>query len=1036
MNIAEISVKNRVPVNLLLIVMIVGGIIGARSMSREVFPVVSIDRVAISTEYPGVSPEEIEQNLTIPIEKAIKGVRGVEHIESRSHEGISMIEAKLEPGRDLKAVAQDIRSRIERIRNFPSEAEDPVVLEIEFEAPVVQVGVSGPVREAVLRDLADDLEDRIDLIEGVSSIAFSGYRDREIWIEVDPDRMYALGIGIGEVIRAIRERNLDLAGGSLKGARQELLLRTVGEFRDIPEVEGMVVRRNPAGRHILLRDIGEARLAFEEEKNFGRINGARSITLSVTKTVAGDSITIMKEIDELVKTMRLDLPTGVEISLTQNSAKWIESRLRTLFVNGGIGFTLVCATLFLFLSWRMALWTAVGIPASFLGALAIMPFLGLSINMVSLFAMIVVLGLVVDDAIIVTENVHRHISLGFSPVRAAILGTRQVVLPVIATAATTFAAFFPMLMMTGLLGKFMKVIPIVVTLVLFMSLIEALLILPSHLADFARPAPARKKGGKRDGDWFLRMRRFYQRVLIQCLRRRYLFVLGIIVFTISLLGVAYTFQKFVLFGGKDVPGFFAMIEMPEGTKLEETGRFTAEVERRAGELPGTDVNAVVSFIGMQLDPATGRPSHGTHLAQVYVELEDFEAPKRRNGYLVLDEMREKIQGMTGYKSLRLEAIQGGPPVGPAIELKIRGDDINYLREISDEIQAYLNSLPGVKDVRDDFSWGKKEIQFRVDPARAGIYGVDSASVARVVRASFYGETASQIRWGDETIDIIVKFAEPYRSDYRYLEQIRIAGPDGELVPLKTVAEQTMIQGVSSIARKDHRRAVTVFGEVDTDVITSREVNRLIENRFGDLSQRAPGYDFVFGGEAEEQRKSVGSLLKAYLIAILVIYMILGGLFKSFLQPLVVMFAVPFGIIGVIIGHFIMGQELSLLSMIGMVALSGVVVNDSLLLVDFINRAREKGENRWRSIIDSGRIRLRPILLTTLTTVLGLLALSFQTQGQAAFLAPMAISIVWGLAFATVLTLLLVPSMFAIADDLLLFLRRKGKPPRVSSPNES
>ncbi|HEY5648142.1 MAG TPA: efflux RND transporter permease subunit, partial [Nitrospiria bacterium] len=985
MNIAEFSVKNRVPVNLLLIVMIVGGIIGARLMSREVFPVVSIDRVAISTEYPGVSPEEIEQNLTIPIEKEIKGVRGIEHIESRSLEGLSLIEAELEPGRDLKTVAQDIRSKIERMRDLPPEAEDPVVLEIEFEAPVVQVGVGGPVGEDELRELADELDDRIGLIEGVASIAFSGYRDREIWVEVDPDRMYALGIGIGEVVQAVRERNLDLAGGSLKGPRQELLLRTVGEFQDIPEVEGMVVRKNPDGRHILLRDIGRAVLTFEEEKDFGRINGNRSITLNVTKTAAGDSISIMKEIDALVEKTRLGLPAGVEISLTQNSAMWIKSRLRTLYINGGIGFTLVCATLFVFLSWRMALWTAVGIPASFLGALAVMPFLDQSINMVTLFAMIVVLGLVVDDAIIVTENVYRHITLGHSPLKAAVLGTRQVLLPVTATVATTFAAFLPMLMMSGILGKFMKVIPIVVTLVLFMSLIEALLILPSHLADFAKPAPVRGKGEKRDGVWFIRMRRFYQRILARCLRHRYWFVLGIVLLTLGLVGVATLYQKFVLFGTKDVPGFFAMIEMPEGTKLDETGRFVAEVERRAGELPETDINAVVSFVGMQLDPATGRPSNGTHIGQVYVEMEDFDSPERRNGYLVLDEMREKVRGMTGYKSLRLEAIQGGPPVGAAIEMKVRGDDMDHLRELSDEIQAYLTSLPGVKDVRDDYSRGKKEIQFRVDPSRAGIYGLDSAAVARAVRASFFGETASQIRWEDETIDIIVKFAEPYRNDYRYLNQVRIAGPSGTLVPVKSVAAQSMFQGVNSIARKDHRRAITVFGEVDTDVITSREVTRLIENRFGDLSLRDPGYDLVFGGEAEEQRKSVGSLLRAYAIAILVIYMILGGLFKSFLQPFVVMFAVPFGIIGVIIGHFVMGQELSLLSMIGMVALSGVVVNDSLLLVDFINRAREKGENRWRSIIDSGRTRLRPILLTTLTTVLGLLALSFQTRGQAAFL---------------------------------------------------
>jgi multidrug efflux pump subunit AcrB len=1023
MKIAEFSVNNRVLVNLLLLVMLVGGVIGYNTMTREVFPVVSIDRVAISTVYSGVSPEEIEKNITIPIEKSIKGVKGIEHIESRSLEGISMIEAELEPGRNLKAVAQDIRSEIERIDDLPEEAEDPIVLEIEFEAPVVLVGVSGSVPEEVIRRVADDLEDRIELIKGVASVSMSGYRDQEIWIEIDPNRMYAFGIGISEVIRAVRERNLDLSGGSLKGPKEELLLRTMGEFRDIPEVEGMVIRKSPEGRHIYLRDIGSATLTYEEEENFGRINGGRSITLNVTKRTDGDSIGIMKEIEKMVSTLRQGLPPGIEITLTQNSALWIKSRLRTLYLNGGIGFTLVCLTLFTFLTWRMALWTAVGIPASFLGAFAIMPFLDQSVNMVSLFALIVVLGLVVDDAIIVTENVYRHINMGHPPKQAAVLGTQQVLLPVIATVATTFAAFLPMLMMSGILGKFMKVIPIVVTLVLVMSLVEALIILPSHLADFARNRPEGSPASARDGQWFIRLRGLYQKALFFCLRWRYAFVAGVVFVTAVLVAVAYYYQKFVLFGSKDTPGFVVMLETPEGTKLEETARKVAEVEQQAATLPSKDVNAVVSLVGLQLDPQTGRPRSGSNLGHVYVELVDFDAPERRNGFVVVNEMRDKVVGLTGLKSLKVESLQGGPPVGAAVELKVRGDDLERLRSISDEIQAFLQGIPGVKDISDDYARGKKEIQYRVDPAKAALYGLDAVTVARAVRASFEGEEASQIRWDDETIDIVVKFAEPYRNDYRYLEQLKIANGAETLVPIKNVASPTIYQGLNAISRKDHRRAVTVSADVDTQVVTSRQVSRMIEGQFGDLGRRTPGYDIVFGGETEEQRKSVASLFRAYVVAVLIIYMILGGLFKSFLQPFVIMIAVPFGVIGVIIGHFVMNQNLSLLSLIGAVALSGVVVNDSLLLVDFINRSREKGVRRWRSIVASGRIRMRPILLTTLTTIFGLLALSFQTRGQAGFLAPMAISIVWGLLFATGLTLLLVPSVFAIADDIVTWIKR-------------
>ena len=1024
MRIAEFSVNNRVPANLLLLTMVIGGLIGYQMMNREVFPVVSIDRVAISTENPGASAEEIEKEITIPIEKEIKGLRGIEHIESRSLEGISLIEAELEPGRDLKALAQDIRSRIERMRDLPEEAEDPLVNEIEFEPPVVMVGISGAASEEVIRNVADNLEDRINRIDGVGSITLSGYRDREIWIEVDPDRMYAMGIGIGEVIRAVRERNLDLAGGSLKGDREELLLRTVGEFRDIPEVEGMVIRRNPRGRHIYLRDIGTATLTYEEEKNYGRINGQRSITLNVTKTIDGDSITIMEEIGGLVDRMREEIPSEIEISFTQNSAVWIQSRLHTLYVNGAIGFTLVCLTLFVFLTWRMALWTAIGIPASFLGAFALMALMGQSINMISMFALIVVLGLVVDDAIIITENIYRHISMGHLPKEAAIRGTQEVLKPVLATVITTFAAFLPMLMMSGMLGKFMRVIPIVVMLVLLMSLVEALIILPSHLADFARPRSEDPRNKYRDGVWFLRLRRNYQKLLVLSLRYRYRVVPGVILLAVALVGAAFYFQKFVLFGAKDIPGFIVVLEMPEGTNLDETSRILATIENRAELLPPDDWNAIVSLVGLQLDPQTGRPKIGKNLGQVYVELEDFDSPLRRNGYEVLREMRERVVGLTGFKSMRVQALEGGPPVGEAVELKVRGDSFAKLREISGEIQTFLEGIPGVKDIRDDYSSGKKEVQFRVDPAKAALYGLDAAQVARALRASFHGEEASRIRWEDETLNILVQFAEPYRNDYRYLEQVRIANKDGVLVPIKSIATPTLYQGLSSISRRDHHRAITITADTETETITSREVTRMIKEKFGRLDRRHPGYDLAFGGETEEQRKSVGSLMRAYGVTILIIYMILGGLFKSFIQPFAVMFAVPFGIIGVIVGHFVMNQNLSILSLIGTVALSGVVVNDSLLMVDFINRARQKGMRRWRSIVDAGRVRMRPILLTTLTTMLGLLALSFQTRGQAGFLAPMAIAIVWGLFFATALTLLLVPSLFAIGDDMVSAVNRR------------
>jgi len=1023
MRIAELSVENRVPMNLLLMVMVVGGMLAYREMPREVFPVVPIDRVAITTSDSGLLPEEVEQEITRPIEEALKGVKGIAHIESSSIEGLSMVEAELEAGRDLKRIAQDIRSQIARIPDLPEEAEDPVVVEIEFEAPIVVVGLSGSLPEARLRELAKALERRIEGIEGVGTVTLGGYRDREIWLELDPQRMNAFGIGILEVIEGLRSRNLALAGGRLKGLREEVLLRTLGKFQNLAQMEDMVIRPHPLGRHIRLRDIGHARLTYEETQAKDRINGEPAITLNVSKRASGDAIRIMEAIEAEAAGMRTALPSGVTISFTQNSAIWIQSRLKTLYINGAIGFVLVCLTLFSFLNWRMALWTAVGIPASFLGAYCLMALLGQTVNMLSLFALILVLGLVVDDAIIVTENVYRHLCLGYSPAKAAVLGTDQVVLPVVATVLTTIAAFIPMLMMSGILGKFMRVIPIVVSLVLVVSLVEALLILPSHLADFAHAPEASRRQRGAEGPGFMRLRRAYGRGLLFVLRHRYSTVIGVILITGGLIGTAAYFQKFVLFGVKDIPGFVVMLETPTGTRLSETARRVAEIESFAATLPKEDVNAVVSLTGRQIDPETSRLTFGSHLGQVYVELADFDLPNRRNGYVLLQEMREKVQGLPGLRSLKVDAIEGGPPVGAAIEVKIRGEDLSTLRSISGRMQRHLAGMAGVYDIRDDALPGKKELQYHIDPDKVARLGLDTASVARALRASIHGEEATQIQKGGEAVKLRVQWAEPYRSDSRHLSQLKIRSREGTLVPLKSVARASLFQGESAIYRKDHRRTVTVLAEVDSDQMTAGEAAKSLENAFSDLSTRHPGYSFEFGGETEEQRKSVGSLLRAYSVTALIIYMILGGLFKSFLQPFIVMFAVPFGIIGVIIGHFVMDQSISLLSLIGVVALSGIVVNDSLLLVEFINQSRAQGVRRWRSIMAAGRIRMRPILLTTLTTILGLLALSFQTTGQAGYLAPMAIAIVWGLFFATGLTLFLVPALFAIGDDMRAAVKR-------------
>jgi len=476
-------------------------------------------------------------------------------------------------------------------------------------------------------------------------------------------------------------------------------------------------------------------------------------------------------------------------------------------------------------------------------------------------------------------------------------------------------------------------------------------------------------------------------------------------------------MRFVLFNTKDLPGFAVMVQTPEGTSLAQTGRVLAQVEAVGRQLPPTDLNAMVTLVGSQFDIATGRSTQGSNLGMIYFELAHFDDPDRRNGYVVLNDFRGRLKGITGYESLRVIETQGGPPVGRAVEVKVRGDDVAVLRTIAREIQDDLGRVPGVFDIASDDVLGKQELTVAVDEDRAALYGLNAAAIGRAVRIAFDGEEVSEIRRGNDTLKVMVRYARSYADRPQELDQVRLWSPGAGWVPLTSVARVELDQGPAAVIRKDRKRTILVSAAVDKELITSTEANRQVKARFAEVASRYPGSELVYGGENERQMESLYSLARASALAVLLIYLILGTLFRSFVQPLVIMSTVPFAFIGVVVGHLVMMQPLGLLSLIGLAGLVGVVVNDSLVLVAFVNRARERGASRWMALVRSTRHRLRPILLTSITTILGLLTLSFQTRGQAAYLAPMAISIVWGLAFATVLTLVMVPCALAILDDL-------------------
>jgi len=1017
MNIARLSVRNPVFANLLLLVLLVGGITSYHLMPREVFPEIPLDMVVISTDFIGAPPEEVEKQVTIPIENAMEAVENIESIASQSYENISVMEIKIRQGtKDLQKMVNDIKDEIDKIEHFPDSAKKPQVLLIESEIPLINVSVAGTAPESVRRKVADELKNRLLRIQGVARVQTSGFRDIEIWAETDPLRAGAMKITLDRISGAIAAANVNIPAGQMESAKHDFPLRTTSELKTAGDVAQVVIYRDSTGRQVRVRDVANVAERFEKKRTLGRVDGENSVSLLVMKAHGGSTISIVNQVREVIDKFHTELPGSIRIKTSQDSSRYIRQRLKTLYRSGTIGLIFVCAVLFLFLNWRMAFWTALGIPAAFAGTLMIMDYIGISINMMSLFAMILVLGMVVDDAIIVTENVFRYLQAGLKPERAAVVGASQVFKPVIAATTTTVAAFTPMLMMTGIMGKFISNIPIVVTITLLVSLVEAFFILPSHLADFAKPGKERMK---KERGWFRKVRKRYRSLIKLFLRYRYRVLAIVLAVFLGTLYYAVYHMKFVLFNSKDLVGFIVKVEMPVGASLEETGKMLRKVEKMADSLPKQDIKATVSMAGMTLNYQNGRVQFGQNLGQTLFESTEFDTPGRRNAFIVMNEVREKVKLLTGMRTVEVTKLGGGPPLGHALEARISGTSYPTIREIAREMEDYLKTIPGVKDIRDDFVPGKSEIRVIPDPTKLSLYGLTERDIASSVRTAFDGLVATTIRRGRDDIDVRLIFAKPYRDDLNFIPQILLTSPSGKQVRLSSVADIKWQTGLSTINRFNRKRTIKVFADVNNDIITSSELSGIVKKHFRNISRDYPGSSLDFGGETAEQRKSVVSLVKASLIGILVIYLILGTLFKSFMQPVVVIMAIPFSYIGVVVGHELMGEPIGMLSLIGLAALTGIVVNDSLVMVDFINGSRINGAGRWLSILRSAFVRFRAVILTSLTTILGLSTLAFRTTGQAAFLAPMAISIVFGLVFSTILTLLVIPCLYAALDDLMI-----------------
>ena len=1023
----EFSVRNRVLVNLLTLFVLGTGLVTYFQMPRELFPEFSRQAVQIVTTFLGASPEEVEKLITAPIEEEVAEIDGLDELLSVSQEGRSQILLKFQPDTDMNRALSDVRAALDNVTDLPQEAKEPEVHEVKSTFPVITVSLAGDIDEATLRDMAKDLRDDLRRIPGVARVRILGTRERQIWVEVDPARLDQYRISLDDVRAAIAAHNRNVPGGTVKTSRGEILVRTLGEAAGAPEVERIILRSVATGTPLTVGDVASVRETFEEPTTIGRWGGHPAINLVVNKERKGDAIDIAASVRALVEEVRIRLPETVKIGVYNDFSVFIRKRLNTLRVSGAIGLTIVLLALWAFVRTRIALLTGLGIPFAMLGGIVLMSMYGISLNMISLFSLILVLGLLVDDAIVVTENVYRYVEQGMDSRQAAIQGTAEVAWPVVATVMTTVAAFLPLLLIPGTMGVFLAPIPIVVTFTLLGSLLEALVVLPSHLSDVITPAYAQRVR-RRELPWLTRLRHAYGILLGTALKWRYVTVAFLFCTTVLLGATAWYRIPFVLFREFESSQFLINFETSSGAKIEDTLEVAKRAEQVVLSLPPGELQSLATNVGISfLD--VHRAERGPNLGQLMVELEE---DRRRSVNEVITDLRAGIEQIPGITKLQFMKTQSGPG-GPAIEARVVGNDIPVLRKLATEVKAFLQGIPGVKDVRDDFTEGKEELQITLIP-EARALGLDLGQIARQVQQAFLGVEASTIQRRDEDIPIVVRFPQAARRSLETVARMKLTLPSGEKVFLRDVARLETAIGNSKIRRDDQKRTITVLADVDSREANAFQVAQRLKRKFADVGRQVPGYRVVVKGERQEAEASLAALPKVSLIALMLIYFILGSLFQSFIQPFIVMAAIPFALDGVVIGHLIMGEPLSFLSMMGLVALGGVVVNDSLILVDFINRSREAGTPRDEAILASGVARLRPVLLTTVTTVGGLIPLAFFASGQAKFLSPMAISVVWGLSFATLLTLILIPCLYAILEDLKgLILRKLGLPVGAEAP---
>ena len=1013
--------RNAVAANLLMFILLLGGLYTAFTVKKEIQPRIETNFVTIGVPFLGATPLDVEEGVIIKIEEAIQDIEGIHEIVSTASRGYGDVSIEVDADYDVSEVMDQVKNRVDAISTFPDNTEKPVISRTQFQQQVLWVSVYGDVDERTLKEYAKQVRNEIVTLPGVTRAEVLGARPYEISIEVSEYSLQRYGLTLSEVARAVREGSLDLSAGQIRSDSGDILLRTKGQAYVGADFEDIVIRTNADGTRVLLKDVADIRDGFIQSESFSEYNGKPAISIRVMSVGDQSELDISRTVRDYVERKEANLPSEIQVATWADVSYYLKGRLDMMLKNLVMGAALVFLTLALFLRLKLAFWVMVGLPVAFMGTFFLMPMFDVTVNMMSLFGFILVLGIIVDDAIVIGESAYTNIRAKGHSVDNIVEGVHKVLVPATFGVLTTIAAFLPILLVTGISGQFFAAVGWVVVLCLVFSLVESKLILPAHLAHMKV-----KHYEKDTHNQFIRFQRFfseglhhfidgvYAPFLEKCVRRRYLTLsvfVSLLILSIGLLvgGIL----RFVFFPDLTADFLQVELEMTEGTPVAQThaalqriqdGLWAVdrEVSQEQGKESGVVVKSALSF--------TQGDTSGRVITELVKNIDDVIT-----GPEVLRRWREAVGDIPGAKTLGFEGATG-PGGGPSISLQLIGSNIEQIGRAAKDLENRIRGYEGVYDIRNSYERGLPEIKLNIKP-EAEALGLTLSDLARQVRAGFYGEEVQRVQRGQDEVKVMVRFPEDERDSVGYLENMRIRTPSGGQVPFSAVAEVELAESPTTIRRFDRERSVRVSAEVDKEHYEPGKIQAdIMEKELPEVLAAYPGVRHRLSGASQSQQEVQQDLVKGALFALFLIYALMAIPLKSYTQPLIIMSVIPFGTIGALVGHLVLGLQVSMMSFFGIIALAGVVVNDSLILVDFVNRERKLGVPLAQAVNDAARKRFRAILLTSLTTFFGLIPIVLETSLQAQIVIPMAASLAFGILFATIITLFLIPSLYLILDD--------------------